>query len=252
MKVGIFGDSHGDCTYLAWKKKYPDLGPGWPELLADTRSLSVTNFSLGGSGTYYSYKLFLKNHTKFDKIIFIPSQHGRFDLKLSNEVVQIIPGFVHAIEPMLEKFSKHSIDYKVLSAAIEYCKYAIDFEKEQIFNDLLLKDILDIRPDTIIVPAFRYISFKFPEDCIPLTELSIIEDEMMGITRTDLRRGPPVWDIRKCHITEEHNDVLYKKLLFALDNNQRFAYLTKDDLVKPKKPSSFYFKPTDNGMPGNV
>ncbi len=252
MKIGIFGDSHADCSYLGWQNNHSEIGPGWPELLEKTRGRSVTNFAKGGSGTYYSYKLFLANQSKFDKIIFVPSQHGRFDLKLSNEVVQIIPGFVHAIEPMLEKFSNQSLDYKILSSAIEYCKYALDLEKEKIFNDLLVKDVLLTRPDTIIIPAFRYDIFKLPEDYIPLTELSSIEDDMLGISRKDLKKGPPVWDIRKCHITEEHNDVLYKKMLFALDNNQRFAYLTKDDLVKPKKSSSHYFKLTDNGLPGNV
>jgi hypothetical protein len=251
MKIAIFADSHGDCQYL-WKDQNVTMGPGWPELLEATRGKDVVNFSKAGSGTFYSYQLFLKQHSKFDKVIFVPSQHGRFDLQLTTHVQQIIPGFVHTLEPTLAQLPKHSPDYKILSAAIDYCQYVMDQVREQVFNKLLISDIMNVRPDAIIIHAFSYPGVKQPIDCIPLTEVSEIEMGRMRVNRQELRKGPPMWDIRKCHISEEHNDILYKKILHAIDNNQQFVYFTPDDIVSPIKPSSYYFTPTSNGLPGNV
>jgi hypothetical protein len=251
MKIGIFGDSHGDCTYLDWNTHHSEISPGWPELLASTRRFSVTNFTKGGSSTFYSYKLFLKNHSQFDKVIFISSSAGRFDIQLSNQNQQIIPGFVHAVEPALQQYSKESLDYKMLSAAIDYCKYVMDFDRELIFNQLMTANVMSVRPDVIYVPAFQN-NQTLPDDCIALTDLSFMEIELLGTTRTELKNGVPKWDVRKCHISEEHNDILYKKIIDAIDNDLQFAYLTKADVVKPSKPVSFYFKPTKDGAPGNV
>jgi hypothetical protein len=251
MKIGIFGDSHADCTYLSWKEHHREFGLGWPELLASTRRFAVTNFAKGGSGTYYSYQLFLKHHSQFDKVIFIPSSNGRFDVELSDETRQIIPGFAHAVKPALNKYSKDSLDYKTFSAAINYCEYAMNFDKEQVFNQLLTANVAAIRPDVIYIPAFQHNQIV-PDDCIVLADVSAKEEVLLNTTRAELRKGVPKWDIRKCHISEEHNNILYKKVIHAIDNNQQFAYLTEADIVKPSKPVSFYFKPTKDGAPGNV
>jgi hypothetical protein len=251
MNIGIFGDSHADCDYLAWKEYHREVEPGWPELLASTRRFSVTNFAKGGSGTYYSYQLFLKHHSQFDKVIFISSSTGRFNIQLSDRNQQIIPGFVHAVEPELKRYPKDSLDYKTLSAAIDYCKYVMDFDKELIFNQLLTSNVSVVRPDVIYIPAFQQ-NQQLPNDCIVLADVSAKEEELLNTTRAELRKGVPKWDVRKCHISEEHNNILYKKVLHAIDNNQQFAYLTEADIIKPSKPISFYFKPTLNGMPGNV
>ena len=251
MKIAIFGDSHGDCEYLPWKGFDSAVGPGWPELLAASRRFSVTNFAKGGSGIYYSYQLFLKHHTQFDKVIFIPSSIGRFDIQLSDQVAQVIPGFAHTLERWLEKYPKHSVDYNKLSAAINYCTYAMDYEKEKTFNQLITANVKTIRPDVIYIPAFQH-NQELPADCIALTDLSAKEEDLLNVSRRELKKGPPVWDVRKCHISEEHNTMLYKKVIDAIDNNHQFAYITVNDIVKPTKPVSFYFRPTPNGLHGNV
>ena len=251
MKIAIFGDSHGDCKYLPWADFDSAVGPGWPELLAASRRFSVTNFAKGGSGIYYSYQLFLKHHAQFDKVIFIPSSIGRFDIELSNQVLQVIPGFVHTLERWLETYPKHSADYKKLSASIDYCTYAMDREKEKTFNQLITANVKTLRPDVIYIPAFQE-NQELPDDCITLTYLSAKEEELLNTSRRELRQSGPKWDVRKCHISEEHNNILYKKVIHAIDNDQQFAYMTVNDIVKPTKPVSFYFRPSPNGLHGNV
>jgi hypothetical protein len=139
----------------------------------------------------------------------------------------------------------------MLSAAIDYCKYAMDPNRESTFNQLMTADVMAVRPDVIYLPAFHN-NQTLPADCITLADLSFMEIELLNTTRNEIRNGVPKWDVRKCHISEEHNNILYKKILDAIDNDLQFAYLTKADIVKPSKPISFYFKPTTNGAAGNV
>lgn len=246
--VAIFGDSHGDCSYLPWNRY--SIGPGWPEYLKQMAEYSVTNYCQGGTGSYYSYKNFLNHHEQFDKIIFIPSQAGRFTINVRDEQIHIVPGHVHSIVPQLDRFSKDSIEYKTIKAAIDYCYYVIDFDKEGHINDLFLDSVLKIRPDAIIIPAFKNI--KWPDDCLPLAELSIREEQAWNLDRKELRKGPPLWDIRKCHITEEHNKLLWSKIVKAIKTNQTFVYLTEKEMLKSGRPYTDYFINTPDGLPGNV
>lgn len=246
--VAIFGDSHGDCGYLPWNKF--DIGLGWPELLKQMAEYSVTNYCQGGTGTYYSFKNFCNFHSKFDKVIFIPSQAGRFSLNLSNETIHIVPGFAESLLPKLYAFNPASTDYKTLKAAIDYCNYIIDWDKEFIINDFFIDEIVKVRPDTIIIPAFK--TKKWPVDCVPLAELSIREEQLWNLDRKELKKGAPLWDLRKCHITEEHNKILWAKVAKALKSNQTLVYLTEKEIVKSKRPYTDYFIKTPEGQPGNV
>ncbi len=247
-KVAIYGDSHGDCSYLPWNQY--SIGPGWPELLMRMAEYSVENFSKAGTGSYYSFLQFEKTHNAFDKVIFIPSQAGRFTINLPNEQIHIVPGFAHAVEPQLDRFSKNSNEYKIIRAAIDYCYYIIDYKKEYLINDLFIDEVLRIRPDAIIIPAFQ--NPKWPEDCVPLAELSIQEEQRWNLSRTELKKGPPLWDIRKCHITEEHNKILWSKIAKALKTDKRYVYLTEKDMVDSSRPYTEYFIKTPDGIPGNV
>jgi len=247
LKVAIYGDSHGDCNYLPWNRF--SIGPGWPELLKQMAEYSVENFCQGGTGTYYSFNKFKNSHERFDKVIFVPSQAGRFTIQLKDEQIHVVPGHVHSIVPQLDRFSKDSVEYKTIRAAIDYCYYLMDLDKESFINDFFIDAVSKIRPDAIIIPAFK--NERWPNDCLPLAELSICEEQQWNISRQELRKGPPLWDIRKCHITEEHNKLLWAKIVKALKTNQTLVYITEAEMINSKRSYTDYFIKTPDGF-GNV
>ena len=130
--VGIFADSHGDCTYLEWKTRYKHIGLGWPELLA--LKYKVKNYSMGGSGMFYSYDIFRQVHSKFDIIIYIPTQSSRFPLYCPDEgrTRHMVPGFLMTQAAReLENARHRPNDYKALEAAVGYSTYILDEKKEE-------------------------------------------------------------------------------------------------------------------------
>lgn len=239
--VGIFADSHGDCTYLEWKTRRKDIGLGWPELLS--LKYKVKNHSMGGSGVYYSYDIFKQVHSKFDIVIYIPTQSSRFPLYCpdSGQIRHMVPGFLMAQAAReLERSRNRPNDYKALEAAIGYSTYILDEKKEEEMKRLMLQEVKRLRPDTIFIPAFP--SDRIVESDIDLSVISLMELNTYGTNLTTLRSmANPLLDIRKCHLTDENNRMLFNKILTAIDNQDTSVRLAESDFVKPKDPFTKYF-----------
>jgi len=246
--IGIFGDSHADCTYLEWKTKFKSVGLGWPELLA--LKYKVKNYSAGGSGMFYSYDLFKHQHSNFDIIVYVPTQATRFPIYLPDEgaIRHMVPGFLANQAPQeISRTKKHNRpnDLKVIEAAISYSLYILDVKKEKEMKHLMLAEIKRTRPDTIIIPAFE--DDRKDQTDIDLSHISVVELSALGTSLDELRKlANPLLDVRKCHMTDENNRMLFHKILAAIETNETHIRLSQADLIKPVGPFTKYFV-DDNG-----
>lgn len=241
--IGIFGDSHADCTYLEWKTKYTSIGLGWPELLALKHK--VKSYAAGGSGMFYSYNIFKQVYSKFDVIIYVPTQSTRFTVYLpdENRTRHMVPGFLLSQAAReLAHFKKKNApnDYKAMEAAIGYAAYILDNEKENEMKRLMLAEIKRLRPDALIIPAFADDIITIDETC--LGHISNIELNHYNTSLSELRKlSSPLLDIRKCHLTDENNRMVYHKVLSAIDNNEPVVRIYEADFVAPRDPITKYF-----------
>lgn len=249
MKVAIFADSFGDPNILPG---YPDrevfdsVGLSWPELLS--QEFDVTNFAKCGTGLYYSYKLFCEHHAKFDKIIILPSQAGRFTVLLPDTQTEFhcVPGFVHSMEKHLANYPSIKLqDRQVLTAAMDYIIHVLDLEREHTFNKLMVEDIKKMRPDTIIVDAFQPTINKGST----LGHMATLELEYWKITPQHLRNFDAT-DIRKCHLSVENNYMVFEKVKNVLNGVSSTVELSNDSFRAPTQPWQHYFK--NLGIPGNI
>lgn len=249
MKIGIFADSHADCSYMDWSYNAPDVGPGWPELLAKFHR--VKNYAEGGSGLWFSFQRFLKCNQEFDYNIFIPSQYSRFTLTLPERgaTFHVVPGFVSGDRLRKEhKRDNTLIDNQIIEAAAGYIDHLIDYDKDIYIASLLIEQIHRINPNTLIVYAFNNTN----PDRYFLSDLTLNELSYWGTSVEKVRKeNPNLCDLRKCHLSDENNEMVFRKISNAIKQRQQHLYFTKDDLIKPKKPFSTYFKHLQ-GRSGNV
>jgi hypothetical protein len=222
---------------------YKSIGLGWPELLA--LKYKVKNFSMGGSGIYYSYDIFKQVHSEFDIIIFIPSQSTRFSLYCPDygQVRHMVPGFLlgqasRELENL--RILNRLDDYKATEAAIGYVTYILDEKKEDEMKRLMLQEVKRLRPDTIVIPAFP--DDRIADSDIVMCEISGRELHMYNTSLPVLRSmQKPLLDLRKCHMTDENNRMLFHKIMTAIDNQDTSVRLAESDILQPKDPFTKYF-----------
>ena len=198
--LAIYADSHGvNKTGGVDDSDFPkDMQPSWFEYLMN--DYDITNYSLLGSSTYYSFNNFLHTHHLYDNVIFIPSSPGRIDIVLEdNKRTSVIPNL-----SLLDysRYNSNSLNYKKVKTATEYMMYLYDPIKERRINDCMIREIVRIRPDVLIIPAF--ISKIWPEEAVSLSFIS--RNELLSY-KLDIKNAE-YWDLRKCHLSEEHNEIL--------------------------------------------
>ena len=247
-KLAIYADSHGVCDVSGFplSDSSKDFRPGWFEYLMN--DYDITNYSQGGSSTYYSFNNFLNTHHLYDNVIFIASSPGRIDITLTDKRhMGIVPGFYKPDD--FRHFNPNTLDSKKIMSAMDYMTYLFDEEKEHRLNNCMIREVMRIRPDTLFVPAFQ--SDIWPKEALPLSGISMMELAFYKNNMDTLHQG--YWDLRKAHLSEEHNEILYKKVKKSLENSDKFAYFGKDEFVIPKKDKAeHYFKKTLSGEVGNI
>lgn len=210
-KIAIFGDSFSDPT---WSRN--DKYSAWPELL--TEDYNVTNFSLSGTGMWWSYKQWRKEHSNFDYCIFVVT----------------IPGRVH-IESLDRHLNFNETTWPRwfgINFGEMWFKYFYSPEREECFHNFMLKDI-EHSKDTLIIPAFV--------ESVPnlqswsLCHLADMEMYHYGMSHAgDNER-------RKCHLSRENNLVLYNKIKESIENKDSILNLQDKDYVVPSDPMHFYW-----------
>ena len=203
IKIGIFGSSysyHND----SWNNI------SWMSLLS--QEFDITNYSLSGSSTYYSYKQFLDYHSKFDLIIFTVTHPFCLHTTVGPINDELTVKF------MLEKFDLSYTEKKVLTGLKHYMASALldsEIESQHImFHNLMLEDIKRLRKEVIFIPSHSVNGTML--DKSQLIDITFKENEYWGITE---KTWGEKQDRRQCHMSEPNNRCLYQKLKSLIDNN---------------------------------
>jgi len=235
MKIAIFGDSFADCLWFSKLKIQPQNGPGWPELLAE--QYDVINFAKGGTSLYYSYDLFCKHHSQFDRVIFVSSAAERFAVHLpeSNDVFHIVPGT--DLNQRMSELYHYKTDLRIIQAVEDYISYVLDTEKERIFGKLMIDDICRIRSDVLLLPAF----WIKDNHLIPLDHFSSMEQQYYKLSKDTINLNN-LTDLRKCHLTDENNQMVYQKIVDSINKKVSSISMSISDFKTPTKEWNVYWK----------
>jgi len=225
MKIAIFGDSYSS-TY-----GYSKVNPyaSWSMMLAE--KYDVKNFSENASSLYYMKLLFDKHQQDFDKIVFCITAPGRLEFKVDTlkNNSKYVPWYqhiptIHTIQsrltiPELTELDKNR--YKIL---YEYLLEIQDIEQEQYHHSMLVKDIINQRPDTILIPGFPT-SLTDQTDC--LEDVTVFEDKIFN-KKTGFYR-----DSRPCHMSLENNKIIFNNVNEAIVNNNNRIDLDIKQFTEP-------------------
>jgi len=155
QSLGIYGDSFADpntCNTSVLR------AVAWPSLLK--AHYNVTNYALGGSSLYYSYRIFLNTHHMYDKCLFLSADWSRDhncvidinnDKKGFNSLFTIYSCYKN--QPELLK----DIDIKNKLFALE--QYYLYLENNRTNIDLctlMTEKIKQLRPDVFLMDTSNY------------------------------------------------------------------------------------------------
>ena len=237
MKIGIFGDSYA-CNNPLLQAKFvgKELASekkSWIDHVEIEKNTRVASHSAMGSSLYYSYTQFKKYQRTYDKIIFVVTDWGR--LWVPHVAIEHghIPGLAHC-----EVRMKHCIDEddrQILQAAYDYYVYLENQDKEIDFHKLMINDILRIRSDALLIPAFPNDKGSLvPNWAGPsLQDISDIDSNFFKIAR-----GGP--DLRHCHFNNENNLIFAKHIINWLDQGTPL-HIDLREYQAPTKPIDYYF-----------
>lgn len=244
MKIAIFGDSYGHCTGEKWETYAPHINLGWPEILA--KHHTVQNFCESGAGLWYSFNQFLEHNKKFDLNIFLPSQNTRFSIYLPEmkKTLHMVPGYQDGQDIRNLKVQWAPVDNSILDAAAGYVDHILDYKKEDYTGKLLVKEIHKIRPDTLIIDCFYELALNEPVDGEVITLSYFSESEIrhwrMNSSIFKRQKKDNLEDFRKCHLSDENNVMLAKKILKCIENNENLVKFHLSDFQLPSKSKTHY------------
>ena len=99
-----------------------------------------------------------------------------------------------------------------------------DFEQEQYYHTMLVNDIINQRPDTILIPAFST-SLTDQVDC--LENVTVFEDKILN------KKTGFYEDKRPCHMSLENNKIIFNNVNKTIVNNDNRINL---DIKQFKEP----------------
>ena len=227
--LAIFGDSYG-------RKDAPDINErSWVDFIQDTNTYSVTNFAETGTNLWYSYNLFLKNHDKFDKVVFLVTAPNR--MTLNNPKFTIYPNqnYEAALIRLGNCSSEEYNQYKLL---VDYYEYIHDLDKDETLHKLMVSDVQQKRPDAIVYPCF---TVPYLND-IGLYEITKYEDIYLGMNDSVRRQfyHKKLRDSRNCHMIEDNNRIVAEMFLNMLSGSH--SEIDLSSLAKPSKGLDFYYQ----------
>lgn len=160
--IGVFGDSHADpeCGNAA---KQSLMSESWIYHLGET----AVPHGRSGTSLLWSYRKFLENHEKYDRIIFVMTNADRFDHagdKKDWSGKKNVTNFGHAEFILKEGFwvkqlisqsqpdLQYDWDIPRVKACRDYAMHVNDSIASNLQAQLIKEGILSRRPDTILIP----------------------------------------------------------------------------------------------------
>jgi hypothetical protein len=263
MKIAIFGDSwgiHGEDY------PWPDSrGPSWVDLLR--QHYTIDNFCVHGNSIQNVYYEYLKNRYNYDKIITLITSPQRFTVPRStfeNSKFSHVGTTYHINYSKVNYEVQEHLTDELRTAFNGYYKYI--YNEELVYSSIfaILNDIIN-SGKCIVVPCFRDSVPSLIEpwhagnDLVSLDQAS--ELWIDGLSNLDHALAPfwnktirahkliPVsdthkiklYDVMRCHLSEENNFVLYKLILDAIKRNNATIKLDKSSFFPPTRSFEHYF-----------
>lgn len=235
MKIGIFGDS-----YTSFNQQDNDhLGLSWVEHLRKIHE--VVNFGVAGSSFRWSYELFLKHKHEFDFCIILVSEPYRVYIKALEDVPNRPAGHFFADSNFRDRFKKSTSDptvLKILDSIDVWYENWRDHYFENHLHNLMVRDVLS-NDNVLVIPGF-------PESVEGYGKLY---QNLTDIQYWELAQADPAFDYyhiqckRKCHLTEENNQVLFSLVKQAMTNKEKILSLDIKYFKKPTRSIDYYADP---------
>lgn len=236
IKIGIYGDSFGAGFAHKISKSMQDhvayIGDSWVEILSKT--YQVTNYCEFSSSLVHSANTFVNTHHLYDKVMFLVTCPGRITMGFPNDR-QPLPHFIsYDSAKRWESIAKKDGWLTELNSVINYYLYVYSPEYEKLIHQSLVDKIKSIRDDVIVIPNFHD-SFEHIH-CNTL-------DDIFNMENTEWQVSYPIfdYDLRKCHLTKENNEILASHAVKWLNGDK--VVINVDDFVKPLLPKTRYIFP---------
>ena len=152
--LGIFGDS-----YAATVPSIDSFRNGWSRQLLDKDPEGTEIYAEQGSSLIFSYDLFVKHNHKFKQNIFVVTASDRLTLpvkcrhKKTGEEALLTHwnSLLQAEHDDKEYTSENNLIKKI----IDYFVYInVNYEYNDLMQKTIIDQILTVRPDTIVIPAY--------------------------------------------------------------------------------------------------
>lgn len=157
LKIGIYGDS-----FAAPNPKAPAEEHWYNVLGKMLGATQVDSYGIVCSSTYFSYKNFLKNYKNYDINIFILTSPHRYTKDIWFKCIPDEPRFFNSYD---------SIDH-FIKGQVDDCSQSLTYDESELLHNLkgwflsshdefnidvqnlIVADIINKCPETIIIPAF--------------------------------------------------------------------------------------------------
>jgi hypothetical protein len=232
MRVGIYGDSYASRHTLG-------KGVSWSEMLASQNNFTVENYGANGSSLYYSFREFERTQSQLDKIIFLVTGGARLTLNIPPEIDEYNPSLKHCTGPeslkfIIESNFRDNFYLNKLNEAVRmYYEYVLDHHNEDLYQQLLTKEIQRIRPDALLIPCFDNKNLK--QFKYTMSNICNIDIKHYGLDSTKA-----MWaDQRHGHINQQNHQIFANMISTWIDTNTFDFDITK--FVPSSEPVEYYF-----------
>lgn len=219
-KIGIYGDSWADPNHGH------DSDPSLENLAWCKRFNQAVIYGKGGSSIYFSYQMFMQTHERYDRIIFVATNPGRWHLPVytnNREFHFNAPGTVKHFREQGYKQNNLTmtadLNSKLLALEQFYLELS-DFATDQQICSLMIDRVMAVRPDTILVMSHNA---GWYNDWSLLSRYYMPMCESFGSEykiKVDRNHGVMPYPEKNmiCHMTAETNEIVYNNMLHRLQH----------------------------------
>jgi hypothetical protein len=204
MKIAVFGDSYG--------QQWTDgLGRLWVDILAD-RGYDIVNYSLASSSIWYSWDLYQKHESCYDKVIFLATTPDRITLDskfLPKKICHVSSPVYWAHDP--GSYADTAVTVQEVNKIRQALTVAQQYTDSQTMNmlpfNLLIDHIRSLTRPILLLPCFGTRKL-WPS----LNLISQIDQKRFGINIKYYR------DCRPAHLSPENNQILADRIQGWIDH----------------------------------
>lgn len=251
MKIAVFGDSYceedtGEFYSMQKKGYYSDKAlefytsnPSYLEILREKYKHDVTSFGWGGTCTYYSFKKFLNNVNKFDKVIFCFAEPSRMTIE-SDDYDFCLAGGINNAEQIIKENQYVNLEHKnLLKSYIDYMKYLYNQDKTLIDFIAYAQTILAKQLNVLFFSAFSPLRdpklvddtgpisiFVSPEKFFNKIDVQFFYINYVSALEYDsftnfynIKKQKMFRDIRKNHLMSKNHVILAERIDNWIKNN---------------------------------